>query len=317
MATQDQHLLTTQQVAEVFPSDSLAPLRRLYDLVCGEEGPKGEIAGTRPRPFEKSIILDANAVLKDLHFLAKTRDNPEARTALQEVIDAGTIRPIAPPHLKGEIAENIPEMAEEKNIALQKLWDHWCGYYEEQITFVEVSSEAQHEAICSQSIPDEDDVPYVALQIQTGAPIHSEDDHIPAMGAHAVDRHTMARLRDYSRRASVQYSVEYGGLAVAFGLIKTIGILMWLALELMQGLRKLPTALQVVLGVFAFAFLFRPKTWRFAKDRLVPVLTRSGVAARDVSLSVLLPLLLQAADATKKADAELEAALADLRPDSS
>ena len=99
--------LSPKQLARFFPSDDLPRLRRLTDCFLPEDVLSEEQTEIQPtsdtptairrslheqfRPFSTRVILDANAVLKDLHYLAKTRKNPDARSSLQETIDAGTV----------------------------------------------------------------------------------------------------------------------------------------------------------------------------------------------------------------------------------
>jgi hypothetical protein len=37
------------------------------------------------------FIIDANVAIKEIYFLAEKREKPDARTAIQEYVDAGTV----------------------------------------------------------------------------------------------------------------------------------------------------------------------------------------------------------------------------------
>ena len=65
--------------------------------------------------FQISLILDANVIIAELIWLARTRRDPTARTALQEVIAARTVLPFAPRYLDHEVQGKIPEVSRDDN----------------------------------------------------------------------------------------------------------------------------------------------------------------------------------------------------------
>jgi predicted nucleic acid-binding protein len=318
--------LSSRQIARLFPSDDLPGLRRLTDYVLPDDGlpeTQNEIQPTsetttalqeslreRFRPFSTRVILDANAVLKDLHYLAKTRNNPDARSSLQETIDAGTVQPIAPEHLKAEINENLPEMARRKGIPKETLEKHW-NELRSQIDFVMVSQDAiaaKKIDVRSKekdgSIPDADDLPYLVLQDRTGAPIHSEDHDIERMGGMSISRCAITQLRDYSRGVSFGLQLLY---AEAVALVS----LVWVACQLMSAVgkvlgaaKRLPTIVQVVIVCTMGYFLLQPSTWRSLKTRL----QQAGETICDgssMAMDTVLPILLQGHQAYGNAQNEL------------
>lgn len=71
--------------------------------------------------FQATVIIDASVVIQDLVWLCGKRQNPAARTALQEVIAGGTVRPTAPRHLDDEIRAKLPDVSHRESIAIALL----------------------------------------------------------------------------------------------------------------------------------------------------------------------------------------------------
>lgn len=103
-------------------SDDLSNLRVFFEANPGLE--------ILTELFQLSVILDANVIIAELIWLTKTRDNPKARTALQEVIAADSLVAVAPVWLEDEIQENIPEVSEELGIPEDQLLEAWEKYRE-------------------------------------------------------------------------------------------------------------------------------------------------------------------------------------------
>jgi len=319
--------LSSRQIAHLFPSDDLPGLRRLTDCFLPENDASEKQNELQPapetttalrkslrerfRPFSTRVILDANAVLKDLHYLAKTRNNPDARSSLQETIDAGTVQPIAPEHLNAEINENLPEMARRKGIPKETLEKHW-NELRSQIEFVVVSQDAiaaKKIDVRSKekdgSIPDADDLPYLVLQDRTGAPIHSEDRHIGRMGGTSISRGAITQLRDYSRQISFGLQLLYAEAVALVGLFWVACQLMSAAGKVLGAAKRLPAVVHVVILCTIGYFLLRPPTWRSLNTRL----QQAGETIRDGSstaMDTVLPILLQGHEAYGNAQNELD-----------
>jgi len=84
------------------------------------------------------------------------RRNSEARTDLQEAVDAETVRLHAPTFLREEVENNIREMAAGDEGKLATLIDYW-DYYQGKIQFWEVGG-------ADQSLSNAKDAPYLKLQ---------------------------------------------------------------------------------------------------------------------------------------------------------
>jgi len=186
--------------AGMIRSDMLRPIR--------------EFAATIPwmremgLPVQFRVVIDANVVLSDLLWLTRKRSNPHARTGLQEVVDAGTLLAIAPSWLDQEVREHAGEMAARAGVSVEQYFLEWKKY-RTSIIFV------QPKGIGRGSEIDPDDVPYVSTYYKFGAhAVYSKDHHITQMGARTIDEQVIVTLRDYSRAASWQYTIQYGGITV-------------------------------------------------------------------------------------------------------
>lgn len=194
-------------------SDDLSSLRAFYEVNPGLK--------ILTQFIRLSVIVDANVILADLIWLTKTRDNPKARTALQEVIAAETLVAVAPEWLEDEIQENIPEISEELSIPKDKLLKVWGNYSE----LIEFKPEPQVDIDLPSNIQDPDDLPYLLLQKDTGHHIYSEDSDLAGMGANLIDSTVVMTLRDYSRYEAVELTIFTGSMVVTgigFGAIKMV-----------------------------------------------------------------------------------------------
>src|SRR5206468_12856706 len=156
------------------------------------------------------IVLDASVILAELYWLAGTRNNPVARTALQEAIASGTVLAFAPLRLEREVREHLPRIAEQCHVTPDRLEQLWVEY-KAAIRFHEPKEESPSEAA---SVRDPDDLPYVYLCAQVGAAaVYSKDTDFAAMGAPLVTSDIILSLRDYARAATLEVSIKLGGVA--------------------------------------------------------------------------------------------------------
>lgn len=176
--------------------------------------PLREFAATIPwmremgLPVQFRVVIDANVVFSDLLWLTRKRSNPHARTGLQEVVDAGTLLAIAPSWLDQEVREHADEMAAKAGVSVEQYFLEWKKY-RTSIIFVQPKGIGQGSEI------DPDDVPYVSTYHKFGAhAVYSKDHHITQMGARTIDEQAIVTLRDYSRAASWQYTIQYSGITI-------------------------------------------------------------------------------------------------------
>jgi len=279
-------------------SDDLTHLRPLL-----RSGPEGtDVAEKQGWGFQVVVIPDANRIIKDLIWLADRRETKEARTRLQEVIDAETVIALAPPYLKTEMERKIPDIAQRANVSEEKLWEQWDSY-EPRIDFREPSLGAEDLAT---EVVDDKDVPYVALQREVGAPIFSEDEHITAMGGAVVKEETVQELRAYARADSVRLTVGlHSSVAVELGVGAVRG-----GFELLRSLylvfRSLPLWVQLSIGAGAAYALSLDRIRDRVRSTFGSVREEGQKVFWVLAQDVFLPLAEEMTEADREADRRLK-----------
>ncbi|MEQ5815320.1 hypothetical protein J3362_07385 [Marinobacter sp. NFXS11] len=225
-------------------SDVLKDLRSLID---SWRGFNGMIQGAATF----SIVIDTNVVIGDLLWLVVKRRNPEARTELMEIIDAGTAVVYVPPRLLEEVQEQIPLIAAEKGLDREKLFAEWENYR----TNLEVIDPGQDSINAHANGVDPDDADFVALeQAISAAGIFSKDKHITMMGGNQISIETIASLRGYSRAMAIELTVKVNGLVLTLVGMAAIRSLFFGCRALIESLNRAPEWVKfalVVGGVFA------------------------------------------------------------------
>jgi hypothetical protein len=234
--------------------------------------------------------------------LADRRQTEEARTRLQEVIDAETVIAVAPPYLKTEMRRKIPEIAEETEAPEEELWKQWeC--YEPRIDFRKPSLEAEDFAT---EVVDVKDVPYVALQREIGAPIFSEDKHISAMGGAVVKEETVQELREYARADSIRLTVGlHSSIAVELG-VEAVRRGFKLLQNLYLAFRRLPLWVQLSIGAGAAYALSLERVRDRVRSAFGSVREESKKVFWVLAQDVFLPLAEEMNEANRKADQRLK-----------
>jgi predicted nucleic acid-binding protein len=251
-----------------------------------------------------SIILDANAVLDDLRWLADKRENPEARTDLLETLDAGTIVAVAPKYLKIEVQKHINSLSDRYQIPKEELEEVWEELVE-RINFVDVPKGLIEVVRSRIEVTDQKDLPYIALQWKIGVPIYSADEDIAEMGEGVISENAISSLKRYSRSASVHSSVTLGG-TLAFQLMgKVFSATYSGSIKAIEALRELPRWLQIALGLGlvggAGYAIYKPEPRRRTRDFLEEAAGVSYQALKTIGREALVPVLLQAGEEIQEA----------------
>lgn len=293
---QDSTYKTNQNEIPIFKSDSLAELRPFFEKYVD--------FGIISQIFQITVIVDANVIIGDLIWLTKTRDNPNARTALQEVIASNTLTATAPQWLENEIIENIPEVAEKENIPVQKLQAAWQKYRE----LIQFDEEIETPSSIPDEILDSDDFAYFKMQQNTGHPIYSQDNHFKEMGAALIDdTAVIIKLRDYARYEAIELNFLFGQLVIT-----GIGIEMiklgWNVLKgLFKTLSNLPDWIKYSLTILFLGALLHPKT----KDLIIQFFQNKNEEKSSLFSELLektVPIFDKIDEAQKKSDQTLSEA---------
>jgi predicted nucleic acid-binding protein len=164
--------------------------------------------GRLPRVY---LILDANAVIRELRFRVRRR-NPKARSTLDEVLHSTLAVAFAPPTLVEEVEEHLDEQAAQMKIAPAILRAEWQSF---RLSFALCPvTPVDTDTTRRLSARDPDDLPYVYLCDNLSAEgILTADKDLRETGARVVDAAVLVDLRDYGRSKSIVLTFQFGGVA--------------------------------------------------------------------------------------------------------
>jgi hypothetical protein len=75
-----------------------------------------------------SLVIDTNAVIKELLWLTQKRRHADARSGLVETLDSETIKLFGPPQLFDEVQRKIPIVAADRKTDASKMLEHWEAF---------------------------------------------------------------------------------------------------------------------------------------------------------------------------------------------
>jgi hypothetical protein len=159
------------------------------------------------------LVVDSNCALKEIARLQRlTQPNP--RTALQEVADAGIVRLFAPRELDIEVRRNIPEFAATQKLPELSLVEAWERYKGRLRLFAPEPADGV-------TIRHANDLPFLyALHVIGGDGILTDDLDIVSSGVPVLNPALVHRpLRQFARKKSV--SLRMG--AQSFALSRVAG----------------------------------------------------------------------------------------------
>lgn len=204
------------------PSDRLKELRSIAEQMK-------YLNGILSIAARVTLVVDTNVILGELLWLIKKRQNPNARTTLMEIIEAGTIVACAPPKLIEEMEEKIPIVAAEKGLDEQAMYDEWSRYRER----LEITDPERDLVDRYRQGADPDDADFLALaQTVSAAGVFSKDKHIGQMGGNTISIECVTHLRNYSRAAAIELNIKINGVMVC--MLGTAAVR-----ALLEGLRNL------------------------------------------------------------------------------
>src|ERR1700722_13276812 len=171
-------------------------------------------------PLRIRLVLDANIVQRELRWRLRSRRNNEARSALHEAIDSGTVLPFAPTALAREIEEHICQIADYAGVTEARARDEWANF-NPLIHFYE----PERPATPGQYV-DPDDAPYKQVCIELGAhAVYTRDPHFKTMDVPLIMLDLDQVFRRYARANSVKLAVSIGStftLTISAGALKEL-----------------------------------------------------------------------------------------------
>lgn len=229
----------------VFRSDVLRPFLDLLDIFPTLRVLIGEV-------LRFLVVLDASQVQAELRWRLGSRRDPCARSALHELIEAGIVIPVAPCWLKTEIEEDLSKIATELGVPLAKVEEEWAKF--ETLIRYYRPSEMSTNSLC----PDPKDLPYLQTHDQIRADfIWTRDLHFVEANPPDMSGGLDARLREYARATSVLVGAKVGS---GFVLVCGFEAITALCKAIADMIRRMPPALQIILGLMAAAFLIHPQS---------------------------------------------------------
>ncbi len=225
-------------------SEQLAVLRNFLDQHNNIENIVGSI-------FQLRLVIDTNAVISDLLWMSN-REKEGNQPAILEAIRAGTLIVYAPEQLKNEIEEHLPNIAIKRNIPFNKIQVEW-ETYQQHLKFIKIEDS---ELVTYEDSVDPKDAPFVVLSKMFNIQgIISKDQHIEQLGGRRINFDIGLSLRDYSRSATIVYSLRIGGVLFSNISIGTLLSVVQALSKLTKGIRELSdnaklTMLLVIIIIF-------------------------------------------------------------------
>ena len=146
----------------LFRSDILPSLRRFFDA-----SPELSHLVER-RILQIRAIVDANVVQRELRWRLGFREKPDARSGLEEAIDAGVLVLIAPDFLKLEIEKYLLAMADQSGVTLADAQREW-ELFQAKLCFYRPLSQ-----VTEGMVVDPKDLPYKYASDDLALPVYTQ-----------------------------------------------------------------------------------------------------------------------------------------------
>ena len=264
-------------------SELLAALRLLGDV--------SPVIGQHVAEFiELDLVLDTNIIFEDLRFLARGRRDPEAKTALLELLTAKTVIGFFPRESLGEVEAKCDEIAKRYATPRDTLTALWAEY--RRYLYVVPTAHLPMRAECK-VLRDPTDLPFVQARHLVGADaVFTRDADIGAAKVPVLSRTSLLLdLRDYSRNKAMQVGIVVGGsIVVTIPIVGVFASIKWLV----DVIRRIPRGMLVVAAVGVALALIHPKsreivlgagkdilhTFKGWVDKLAPLVARAAATTK-------------------------------------
>jgi hypothetical protein len=206
------------------------------------------------RALQIRAIVDANVVQGELRWRLGKRENPQARSGLEEAIDAGVLVLIAPVFLTFEIEKHLPAIADQTGVSLSEAEREW-GLFQPKLHFYRPLSQ-----VIDGTVADPKDLPYKHASDELLLPVYTRDADLRKMGAPGVWVCIDTTCRDHARAMSVTL-----GFTVGSTFTVTIGVEALRAAvrgikSLFDGFRRQPAWLQFAIAGALAAVVIHPRS---------------------------------------------------------
>jgi predicted nucleic acid-binding protein len=200
-------------------------------------------------PVQLRLVLDACIIQQELRFRLCRKEKPEARSALQEILDSGTVLPFAPPKLIEEIENHVGQIAIYARVTVDQVRQEWATL-QNRIHFYEPEIIPD-----GKGSVDPDDLPYRQVCLELGAhAIYTKDAHFKSMQVPIITIDLDRVLRKHARASSIKLAVS---VSSTFTLVISINVLKELLGLAKRGIHKIPTPVKVAfVAAVAAAFIY-------------------------------------------------------------
>jgi len=236
------------RLEQLFRSDILPSLRRLFD-----KSPELKLLVER-RILQIRAIVDANVVQRELRWRLGFREKPEARSGLEEAIDAGVLVLIAPDFLKVEIEKYLLTIADQSGTTLAEAQREW-ELFQSKLCFYQPVSQ-----VTDGVVVDPKDLPYKHASDELALPVYTRDPDLQKMGAPVVWVCIDTACRDHARATSIKLGFTVGSTYTVTIGVETLRAAAQGIKSLFEEFRRLSPWLQFAIAGGLAAVLIHPKS---------------------------------------------------------
>jgi hypothetical protein len=288
MAAQPLSSESTFRLDQLFRSDHLVTIRDLFAM-----SPELQLL-VRHQVVQVFAIVDANVIQGELRWRLGSREKHDARSGLQEALDAGVLVLIAPTFLNVETEKYLPAIAYETQTTLADAEEEWKAV-QRTLHFYEPSPRP-----CDNVVVDPKDLPYVNASIDLGLPVYTRDKDLKRMGAPVLWVCIDTACRDHARATSVTLGFTAGStFSLTIG-AEALGVAIRGIKGLYEAFRKQPAWLQLAVAGALAAIVIHPRS-RAKILELWKAVSKSVVTAKRPLVEALLAVMKQIATAQSSA----------------
>ncbi len=205
-----------------------------------------------PESLQIRLVIDANIVQRELRWRLRARRNSEAKSALHEAIESGTVIPFGPTALTREIEKHIGDMAGYAGVTEDRVREEWT-HFKSLIHFYEPETAAG-----PGQYVDPDDAPYERACVELGAhAVYTRDTHFKTMDVPVVMLDLDRVFRKYARANSVKLAFSIGS---TFTVMISVSVLKELFALSVRGITKIPRPFKVAFVAAIAGALIYPRS---------------------------------------------------------
>ena len=299
MGTQPLSSESTLRLDHLFRSDHLVTIRDFFAM-----SPELHLL-IRHQVVQVFAIVDANIIQGELRWRLGRREKRDARSGLEEALDAGVLVLIAPNFLKVEIEKYLPAIAYDTETTFAEAEREWEAV-QGKLHFYEPSSRA-----CANRVVDPKDLPYLNASAELGLPVYTRDQDLKQMGAPVVWVCIDTACRDHARATSVTLGFTAGStFSLTIGAEAVRAAIRGMR-ALYEAFRRQPAWLQLAVAGALAAIVIHPRS-RVTILEVWRDVSRSAANLEGPLLDSLLALMKEITDAQANAhrtQREIESAL--------